>query len=76
MSKACACRDFADDRKLHVPSLHKAALLLDEVDRVNLEITDIEYADRTLVEVDEHYRLNKNKVNLQEFESEELKILN
>ena len=67
MSKACACRDFADDRKLHVSSLHyKAALLLDEVDRVNLELTDIEYANRTLVEVDEHYRLNKNKVNLQE----------
>jgi len=67
LSKACACRDFADDRKLHVASLnYKAALLLDEVDRVNLELTDIEYANRTLVEVDEHYRLNKNKVNLQE----------
>jgi hypothetical protein len=63
LSKACACRDFADDRKLHVSSQHyKAALLLDEVDRVNLEITDIENANR----IDEHYRLNKNKVNLQE----------
>jgi oligopeptide/dipeptide ABC transporter ATP-binding protein len=35
LSKACACRDLADDSKLQVSSLHyKAALLLDEVDRL------------------------------------------
>ena len=52
--KACACRDLADDSKLQVSSLHyKAALLLDEVDRVNLELTNVEYANRFLVEVDE-----------------------
>ena len=54
LSKACACRDLADDSKLQVSSLHyKAALLLDEVDRVNLELTNVEYANRFLVEVDE-----------------------
>jgi hypothetical protein len=54
LSKACACRDLADDSTLQVSSLHyKAALLLDEIDRVNLELTNIEYANRTLVEVEE-----------------------
>jgi hypothetical protein len=39
---------------LQVSSLHyKAALLLDEVDRVNLELTNVEYAHRFLDEVDE-----------------------
>ena len=53
ISKACACRDLADDSKLQVSSLHyKAALLLDEV-RVNLELTNVEYENRFLVEVDE-----------------------
>jgi hypothetical protein len=43
----------ADDSKLQVSSLHyKAALLLDEV-RVNLELTNVEYENRFLVEVDE-----------------------
>ena len=46
----------ADDSKLQVSSLHyKAALLLDEVDRVNLELTYVEYANRFLVEVAKHY---------------------
>ncbi len=45
---------LADDSKLQVSSLHyKAALLLDEVDRVNLELTNVEYAHRFLDEVDE-----------------------
>ena len=53
LSKACACRNLADDSKLQVSSLHyKAALLLDEVDRANLELTNVEYANRFLVEVD------------------------
>ena len=53
LSKACACRDLADDSKSQVSSLHyKAALLLDEVDRVNLELTNVEYANRFLVEVE------------------------
>ena len=62
LSKACACRDLADDSKLQVSSLHyKAALLLDEVDRVNLELTNVEYANRFLVEVDETLCLGRWK---------------
>ena len=66
LSKACACRDLADDSKLQVSSLHyKAALLLDEVDRVNLELTNVEYANRFLVEVEKakrnvHFRTIKH----------------
>ena len=62
ISKACACRDLADDSKLQVSSLHyKAALLLDEVDRVNLELTNVEYENRFLVEVDETLCLGRWK---------------
>ena len=62
LSKACACRDLADDSELQVSSLHyKAALLLDEVDRVNLELTNVEYANRFLVEVDETLCLGRWK---------------
>ena len=56
----------ADDSKLQVSSLHyKAALLLDEVDRVNLELTNVEYANRFLVEVEKakrnvHFRTIKH----------------
>ena len=61
ISKACACRDLADDSKLQVSSLHyKAALLLDEV-RVNLELTNVEYENRFLVEVDETLCLGRWK---------------
>ena len=52
----------ADDSKLQVSSLHyKAALLLDEVDRVNLELTNVEYANRFLVEVNETLCLGRWK---------------
>ena len=52
----------ADDSKSQVSSLHyKAALLLDEVDRVNLELTYVEYANRFLVEVDETLCLGRWK---------------
>jgi hypothetical protein len=63
LSNACACPDLAEESKIQVSRLyHDVALICDEIDRMQRELNDLEYAIRTFrdVEVLREQKQNKN----------------
>ena len=70
MSNACACPDLAEESKIEVSLLsHDAALICDEIDRMQRELNDVEYAIRTFidVEVSPEQKQNQKYSNLGNF---------
>ena len=70
MSNACACPDLAEESKIQVSLLsHDAALICDEIDRMQRELNDVEYAIRTFidVEVSPEQKQNQKYSNLGNF---------
>ena len=52
LSHACACPDLAVESKIKVSFLfHDAALICDEIDRMQREVNDLKYAIRTFIDV-------------------------
>ena len=70
LSNACACPDLAEESKIQVSLLsHDAALICDEIDRMQRELNDVEYAIRTFidVEVSPEQKQNQKYSNLGNF---------
>ena len=62
MSNACACPDLAEESKIQVSLLsHDAALMCDEIDRMQRELNDLEYAIRTFRDVQVSREQKQNK---------------
>ena len=62
MSNACACPDLAEDSIVQVSFLHHdAALIFDEIDRMQHELNDLEYAIRTFIDVEVSPEQKQNK---------------
>jgi hypothetical protein len=69
-SNACACPDLAEESKIKVSFLyHDAALICGEIDRMQRELNDVEYAIRTFidVEVSPEQKQNQKYSNLGNF---------
>ena len=62
LSNACACPDLAEESKIKVSFLyHDAALICDEIDRMQRELNDVEYAIRTFIDIEVSPEQNKIK---------------
>ena len=64
LSNACACPDLAEESKIKVSFLHHdAALIADEIDRMQRELNDVEYAIRTFIDVEVSPEQKQNQVS-------------
>jgi hypothetical protein len=64
LSNACACPDLAEESKIQVSLLsHDAALICDEIDRMQRELNDVEYAIRTFIDVEVSPEKKQNQVS-------------
>ena len=64
LSNKCACPDLAEHSIDQVSFLHHdAAMIADEIERMQHELNDLEYAIRTFIDVEVlfKYRWSKNK---------------
>ena len=62
LSNKCACPDLAEESKIKVSFLfHDAALICDEIDRMQREVNDLKYAIRTFIDVEVSREQNKTK---------------
>jgi len=62
LSNACACPDLAEDSIVQVSFLHHdAALIFDEIDRMQRELNDLEYTIRTFIDVEISPEQKQNK---------------
>ena len=51
LANACACRDLSSDCNFQVSFLcDKAAVVYDDIDRMQLELTDLDFAIRTSID--------------------------
>ena len=51
LANACACRDLSSDCNFQVSFLcDKAAVMYDDIDRMQLELTDLDFAIRTSID--------------------------
>ena len=62
MSNKCACPDLAEDSIDQVSFLHHdAAMIADEIERMQHELNDLEYAIRTFIDVEVSLEQKQNK---------------
>ena len=62
LSNKCACPDLAKDSIDQVSFLHHdAALIVDEIDRMQHELNDLEYAIRTFRDVEVSWEQQQDK---------------